>query len=90
MCVCFCVLHTHTYIYIVMQQTLFSVIYKLNYCELQPHLIIYKLKFCFNFECPKVCEVLMHLMYAIETQNLAKLCTKYCLIEISFKDMLQS
>ena len=57
------------YICIDMQKKLLSVIYKLKYCRTLG-------KICFNFECPNVCKVLMCLMYAIEAQYLAKICTK--------------
>ena len=40
---------------------------------------------CFNFECPKVCKTLKHLMFAIEAPNSAKGCLKKWLIEIKFK-----
>ena len=57
------------YIYIDMQQKLLSVIYKIKYYRIL-------VKICFNFECPKVCKMLMRLVYVIEAQNLAKICTK--------------
>ena len=61
-----------------LQYKLFIVIFKLKYVRRVVKLALFR-------DCLNVCKTLIPLMSAVEAHNLAKNCTKYCLLEINSK-----